>query len=67
MLIRSGEDPATTSSSANLERTDDDMNRLEAASAANSRPEYVPEDAHYVPVTHCNHWYIRGTSDFSGV
>jgi hypothetical protein len=35
------------------------MDRLEAPSAANSRPECVPEDAHYVPVTHCNPWYIR--------
>jgi hypothetical protein len=59
MLVRSGEDPSTTSSSANWERTDNDMDRLEAASAAKSRPECVPEDAHYVPVTHCNPWYIR--------
>jgi hypothetical protein len=41
MLVRFAEDPSTTSSSANLERTDDDMNRLEAASATNSRPECV--------------------------
>ena len=40
-----------TSSSANWGKTDDDMDRLEAASAANSRPECVPEDAHFVPVT----------------
>jgi hypothetical protein len=62
MLVRSGEDPSTTSSSANWERTDDDMDRLEAGSEANSRPECVPEDAHYVPVTHCNPWYIRAIS-----
>ena len=40
-------------------KTDDDMDRVEAASAADPRPECVPEDAHYVPVTHCNPLYIR--------
>ena len=38
------------------------MDRLEVASAANSRPEGVPEDAHCVPVTHCNPWTIRAIS-----
>jgi hypothetical protein len=50
MLVRSGDDPSTTSSSADWGRTDHDMNRPEAASATDSRPECVPEDAHYVPV-----------------
>ena len=62
MLVRSGEDPSTTTSSANLERTDDDMDRLEAPSAADSRPECVPEDARYVPVMRGNPWYIRAIS-----
>jgi hypothetical protein len=42
-LVRSGEDPSTTSSNAHWERTDDDMGRLEAASAADSRAERVLE------------------------
>jgi hypothetical protein len=59
MLVRSGEDPSTTSSSANWERTDNDMDRLEAASAAKSRPECVPEDADCIPVARRNPWYVR--------
>jgi hypothetical protein len=57
MLGRSGDDPSTTSSSANWGRTDVDMDRLDAPSATDSRPECIPEDAHYVPVSCENPWY----------
>jgi hypothetical protein len=62
MLVRSGDDPSTTSSSANWGRTDVDMDRLDAPSATDSRLECVPEDAHYVPVSRGNPWYIRAIS-----